>query len=62
MISFEINNQRKMMLSQEQHDKNITVTTGTDYQIDNEFIISPGDMVMLINYYRYQKEHNKEIF
>jgi hypothetical protein len=62
IISFEINNQRIMQISQERHDKNITVITGLKNNIDNELTISAGDFVMLINYYQYQKEHGKEIF
>ena len=52
-----INNSRIMSLTQHQCDGDITLTTcgaGTG-DIDHEETISAGDMVTLLNWYRYQK-------
>jgi len=62
MIELDINNGRKMTLSQDKKDGAITCKTGTENNIDSEFKISAGDMVMLINYYQYKKGRNEEIF
>lgn len=66
-ISFDINNGRKMQLIQRQHDgKTLIViedSKGNHESIDDcEAFISPGDFVMLINYYRAQKRTEKPIF
>jgi hypothetical protein len=60
----EINNGRTMQLAQQGRDKNITLTTYNTNSalIDFETEITPGDMVMLINYYRHQKENGNKIF
>lgn len=65
-ISFDINNGRKMELTQRQHDgKTLVVikdSKGNHESIDdNEAFISPADFVMLINYYRMQKRAGKPI-
>lgn len=60
-ISVDINNRRKMVLEQYKHDGGIRVTTAYGKVIDNGFTISPGDLVMLINYYQQQKEKGKPI-
>jgi hypothetical protein len=63
-IGMKINNGRAMQLVQKSFDGTITLETYetktgiTDYEGN----ISPGDMVMLINYYRHQKENNLPIF
>lgn len=64
MIEMEINNGRTMQLAQQGRDKNITLTTYNTESglVDFEKEITPGDMVMLINYYRFQKENGNEIF
>jgi hypothetical protein len=55
-ISVDVNNGRKMTLEQGKHDGGIVVTTTTGKVVtDAGFTISPGDMVTLINWYRYQK-------
>lgn len=63
-IEMEINNGRTMQLAQQGRDKNITLTTYNTNSclVDHEEEITPGDMVVLINYYRYQKENGKPIF
>jgi len=62
MIEIEVNNGRKITLSQDKKDGAITCKTGTKNNIDSEFNIPTGDMVMLINYYRYKKDKNEELF
>lgn len=62
-ISFDVNNQRTMKLVQRQHDGTTLIivedTSGNHESInDNEAIVSPGDFVMLINYFRYIKSHD----
>lgn len=57
VISFEVNNQRKLKLIQRQHDGNTLIVIegadGVEEGIDDsEAFISPGDFVMLINHYR----------
>ena len=65
-ISFEVNNQRKMKLVQRQHD-GATLLVIEDQHGDHERIpdeeafISPGDFVMLINYYRACRREGKPI-
>lgn len=65
-ISFDVNNQRTMKLVQRQHDGQtllmIEGPDGTHESIDDtEAFISPGDFVMLINYYRTCKRENRPI-
>ncbi len=64
LIEMEINNGRTMQLAQQGKDKNITLTTYNTGSglVDYEQEITPGDMVMLINYFRYQKENGNPIF
>lgn len=62
-ISFNVNNQRTMKLIQRQHDGTTLIivedASGNRESInDNEALVSPGDFVMLINYFRYIKSHN----
>ena len=57
-ISFEVNNQRKMKLVQRQHDGATLLVI--EYQHEEAFI-SPGDFVMLINYYRACRREGKPI-
>lgn len=63
VMEFEINNQRTMQLTQQTYDGNVTFTTykKESGKVDYEETISPGDMVMLMNYYRFQKENNLPI-
>lgn len=56
-IEMEINNGRTMQLAQQDYDGTISLTTYNSKSglVDHEEDISPGDMVMLLNYYRHQK-------
>ena len=65
-ISFEINNQRTMQLVQRTHDGSTLLVLkdrkGNHESIpDAEAFISPGDFVMLVNYYRECKRTGKPI-
>lgn len=53
-ISFDVNNGGKLEVCQEKHDGSIKVSTGEN----NEYNISAGDFVMLLNYYSYVKRNN----
>lgn len=62
-IEMNVNNGRTLSLIQHESDRDINIMTtdseGIIQTIDN---INAGDMVMLLNYYRYQKDHGLEIF
>lgn len=61
-ISFDINNGQKIALEQAKHDGGVVVTKTCGKVVsDATFTISPGDMVMLLNYYRQQKEKGLEV-
>lgn len=64
MIEMKINNGRTMQLAQQGKDQNIILTTynTNSGEVDYEEEITAGDMVMLINYYRFQKENGNVIF
>ena len=58
---FEVNNGRKIMLEPTESDGPVSVTTweaprddGT-MDCESEYTISPGDFVMILNWYRHQK-------
>ena len=57
MINIEINNGRTMEIHQNKTTKEIKVYTGKGNNIDSSFSISEGDFVLLMDYYRYQKEN-----
>lgn len=63
-INMKINNGRMMQLAQQAVDGEITLTTYdiTSGLVDSERIISPADMVTLINYYRYQTDKGLPVF
>ena len=64
MISYNINNQGKMELVQQEHDGEVLLTTEypeRDGVERKEWAIPAGDMVMLMNYYRNCKENGREI-
>lgn len=63
-IEMEINNGRTMQLTQQKYDGTILLSTYNTKSglVDAEENISPGDMVMLLNYYRHQKENGLEIY
>ena len=65
--ALEVNNDRRIRLSQKVIDGPITVRTLSapddpfGYRsIENEYEISAGDMVMLLNWYRFQKAHGND--
>lgn len=59
MISFNANNNQKIEISQFEHDDSILVHTENSKGIQtNEYEISNGDFVMLLNYYKQVKERN----
>ncbi len=61
-MEFEVNNGRKIVLEQAEPDGLVNVTTweapGDDgvRDCESEYTISPGDFVMMLNWYRYQKD------
>lgn len=63
-IEMEINNGRTMQFAQQDYDGTILLTTYNTKSglVDHEEDISPGDMVMLFNYYRHQKDKGLPIF
>lgn len=59
MISFDINNKQEILLTQAQHDESVKVFTIDSKGIQtNEYEISNGDFVMLLEYYKQVKERN----
>ena len=64
IIEMEINNGRTMQLAQQKYDGTITLTTynAKSGEVDHEENITPGDMVMLLNYFHFQKENGLPIF
>lgn len=58
-IEMEANNGRTMQLAQHKRDGNILFTTynAKSGLVDSEITITPGDMVTLLNWYRYQKDN-----
>ena len=51
-FTFNTNNNRIITMEQSQHDGHISVTTGTRHATDGHYIISAGEMVMLLNYFQ----------
>ena len=65
-IEFNVNNQQKIQLEQSEHDRDVTVTVWSAErngirEVENEYKINPGDFVMMLNWYRYQKENGNHI-
>lgn len=58
MLEIQVNNNRTMTLSQIEQDGDIYCQVGKNDDIDTEIIISAGDMVMLVNYYKHIKDNN----
>lgn len=62
-LSFNTNNQHTLSITQEKHDGILFVNVHDNkQQLLRHYEISQGDFVMLLNYYRYCKENNTEIF
>lgn len=66
-LVLEVNNNRRIRLSQKVIDGPITVralSEPTDVfghrNFEYEYEISAGDMVILLNWYRYQKTHGND--
>lgn len=61
-LKFLVNNNGTMCLSQDKTDGAVTVHTFHNFndfsETKNDMYIPNGDMVMLINFYRYVKDHN----
>lgn len=57
-MTFEVNNDREMVISQPCQYGDVEVWTGKGMQTDNIYDIPAGDFVMLLNYYRYVKDNN----
>jgi len=61
-MEFCVNNERKINLEQDRPDGPVNVTIWAAPSADgtcdceDEYIISPGDFVTMLNWYRYQKE------
>jgi hypothetical protein len=62
-IEMNINNGRIMQLTQHDTDQPIIYTTynAASGLVDYECEIAPGDIVMLMNYYRQQKDKGEPI-
>lgn len=63
VLSYEINNGRKLELVQREHDGAVLIVnkdSNSQHESipDNEAFISASDMVMLIDYYRYIKRYD----
>jgi len=61
-LTYNINNGGNLQLIQRGHDGKVLILDSTrfddcDRPIE-ELIINPGEMVMLINYFRHVKEHD----
>ena len=65
VFSFDVNNSRKLRLFQQEHDGPVFIQTldaaGFPEPTDEEEEISPGDFVMLVNYFRYCKRSGREL-
>lgn len=62
-ISCNVNNGGKLSLIQREHDGKVLIINADSNEVheslsDNEAFIDAGDMVMLINYYRYIKRYD----
>ena len=61
---FRINNGRHMQISQTKPDGPVKAETyepaGDKMKKEQSIEISPGDFVMMVNWYRYQKENGNE--
>lgn len=58
ILEMNINNNRVMQLAQFSRDGEITFSTydAKSAEVDHEETISPGDMVTMLNWYRFQKD------
>ena len=56
-FTFSVNNQGTLSLYQSEHDGPVRIVS-SNQQGQGSDTISAGDMVMLINWYRYVKQHD----
>lgn len=56
-ISFEVNNGRALRITQRMHNGCVLISNDDHDIPDEEAFVSPGDFVMLLNFYRHIK-HN----
>lgn len=57
---FEINNQLDLVITQAEPDGPVRVAICYEGSIEKEFVISAPDFVTMLNWYRYQKDHDNE--
>ena len=58
-MTIEINNKRKLFISQTYYNNSINVATYDDNnEFESEYSIPAGDFVMLLNLYRYLKDND----
>ena len=57
-LTYDVNNGQTLILTQEKHDGDVTLVRGDGGIRIPERTIPPGDMVMLLNLYRYIKDHD----
>ena len=63
MIELEVNNGRSVELMQGKPDGDINVDVlDSNGEVDYFYTITAGDMVMLLNYYQYQKNYGQTVF
>lgn len=63
MLKFEVNNKSKIELKQHDDGEGVLLHKyDNNGKLERADYISAGDFILLINYYKYQKENNKEIF
>lgn len=58
MLSFNVNNGQVVKIYQYKHDKKVYIDTVFNNKISDSYMISPGDFIMLLNLYRYIKDHD----
>jgi len=60
VIAFAVNNQQSLVMTQNAYDGEVKAASGSgwgkEFKPDNEFVVSAGDMIMLLNWYRYVKD------
>ena len=65
-MEFGVNNERQIEVKQDKSDGDVSVTTwGAPNEdgcrdCESEYSISPGDFVIMLNWYKYQKQHGNE--
>ena len=62
-LSYNVNNNNTMKLVQHEHDGSVSIIKedskgNRENILDAEAFISTGDMIMLVNYYRYIKRND----